>query len=523
MKKIIKKSISVILCLCVISCVPAFASAEKTTVEYGSYPQSLVTDEATVNSLNQLNAQFVSYGYYYGEDETIGTSQMSDYMKYADVEFGGTKYRGVVFSSYRPNLSYMTADTEHSYQDDYGYEPNTVYWFKFEPVSWKILNAKSGLCITEKIIDSQAFCAGFEYDGNMTYYSDSNRSHLANEYAYSKISSWISGSFSSDAFSAEELSGINADNGSKVYLLNKAKTEAVFADEESRKAVGTDYAKCQGLFVNNSWMLADSDTDDTDGYEGLKIKAVKQSGAIGKEDIFSTSLGIRPAAMIDSVIPEYTVKWCADGKVTEVVLREDASIVKPEDPVKEGHTFKGWDKTVPQKMGTKNLEFNAVFEKNTYKITWNMYGQQKTVNVLYGDPVKAPSPTDKPYYLFRGWDAEIPEKMPAKDLVFNAKYEEAQAESISIKKAPEKRKYNYKDSAPVSLDGIEIEASYKDGSKKIITDKSLISVKGFDTASTGTKKIVVEYQGCEAQYTVNVSYTWWQQIIRILLLGFLWY
>lgn len=523
MKNLLNKAISVALCLCVVFGLSIFAFASEATVEYGSYPQSRVTDEATVASLNQLNAQFVSYGYYAGDaTEAIGSSKSSDYMKYADVELGGEKYRGVVFASYRPNLTYMPSDTNHSYQDDNGYAPNTVYWFKYEPIEWRILDAKSGLCVTEKLLDSQAFCEGFDYDGNMTYYSDSTRSNPANEYKYSKIASWLDGKFSLDAFTAEELAGINFDNSKKLYLMNEARVEELLDSNASRKAVGTDYAKCQGLFVNNnasSWMLTDSQDNE---YTGLKIKIFSQSGAKAEADIFSTCLGIRPFAMIDSVIPEYTVTWYFENDSERVVLREDAQIVKPQNPTKEGYTFKGWDNAVPEKMPANNLEFHAVFERNTYKVTWNMNGQQKIDNVLFGDPITVPAPAEKTGYLFDGWDREIPEKMPANDLVFNAQYEEIHATSIRILRQPTNKKYAYK-STGIDLKGLTIEAVCTDGKTVQISDTTQFKISGFDTQSVGQKKVTVEYQGCEAQFTITVAYTWWQNIIRILLLGFLWY
>lgn len=523
MKNLFNKAISAVLCVCIVFGLSSFAFASEATVEFGSYPQSRVTDEATVNALNQLNASFVSYNYYLGDaSQTISSAKTGDYMKYADVELDGERYRGVVFTAYRPNLTYMPSDTDHSYQDDNGYAPNTVYWFKFEPIKWKILDVKSGLCVTEKLLDSQAFCEGFDYDGNMTYYSDSTRMHSANEYEYSKISSFLSGKFSSDAFTAQELDGINANGQSKVYLMNEARVKELLSSNEARKAVGTDYAKCQGLFVNNnasSWMLTDSYSDE---YSGLKIKIFSQSGAEQQSDIFNTCLGVRPFAMIDSVIPEYTVTWYTENASESVVLREDANIVEPETPVKEGYTFNGWDNAVPEKMPANNLEFHATWKRNTYKVTWNMNGQQRVDSILFGDPIKAPAPAEKTGYLFDGWDKTIPANMPANDLVFNAQYEEIHATSIRISRQPTNKKYAYK-ATEIDLKGLTIEAECTDGKTVQISDTTQFKISGFDTSSVGQKKITVEYQGCQAQFNITVAYTWWQNIIRILLLGFLWY
>ena len=42
-------------------------------------------------------------------------------------------------------------------------------------------------------------------------------------------------------------------------------------------------------------------------------------------------------------------------------------------------------------------------------------------------------------------------------------------------------------------------------------------------AAVGDKTITVEYEGQTAQFKVTVKYVWWQQLIRIFLLGFIWY
>ncbi len=62
-------------------------------IEFGSYPQSEVTDAALKSALTSRAGStdgWTSYNYY------IGGAQ-GDYMKYTDVEYGGAKYRGVYF------------------------------------------------------------------------------------------------------------------------------------------------------------------------------------------------------------------------------------------------------------------------------------------------------------------------------------------------------------------------------------------------------------------------------------------
>ncbi|MDY5948420.1 MAG: bacterial Ig-like domain-containing protein [Oscillospiraceae bacterium] len=56
-----------------------------------------------------------------------------------------------------------------------------------------------------------------------------------------------------------------------------------------------------------------------------------------------------------------------------------------------------------------------------------------------------------------------------------------------------------------------------------VTDTALMNFSGFDSKKTGEQTVTVEYGGLSAGFTVNVKYAWWQRIIKILLLGFLWY
>lgn len=79
-------------------------------VEFGSYPQSKVTNSSLVSALNSVSKNWVSYGYYsgtgcYATDYGTGYATMvqGDWMKYADFTYNGTKYRAVTFSQYRPS------------------------------------------------------------------------------------------------------------------------------------------------------------------------------------------------------------------------------------------------------------------------------------------------------------------------------------------------------------------------------------------------------------------------------------
>lgn len=91
----------------------------------------------------------------------------------------------------------------------------------------------------------------------------------------------------------------------------------------------------------------------------------------------------------------------------------------------------------------------------------------------------------------------------------------------TVKTAPSKTSYAYKES--LDLSGLTLEVIDENGNKTVISDTGKMTVSGFDSKKIGKQTLTVEYGGTSAQFEVTVAYTWWQTLIRILLLGFLWY
>lgn len=92
---------------------------------------------------------------------------------------------------------------------------------------------------------------------------------------------------------------------------------------------------------------------------------------------------------------------------------------------------------------------------------------------------------------------------------------------LSVSKLPDKLNYRYKET--FSLSGIQLKITDIDGSVEYVTDTSKMTVEGFDSTKIGTQTVTVRYEQYSCTFEVTVSYSWWQWIIRILLLGFLWY
>ncbi len=270
---------------------------EENYIYFGSYPQSAVNDSALNTTLTSLagtlptagNSQaWTSYGYYKGTGSDGSQSNTTDYMWYIDITHGGEKYRGVYFTSYRPYGTYFSSSTSSTYQDDNGYSTSEVYWFKYEPIKWRILTEENGkaLLLCEMLIDSQEY-----------YHSESNRTIngstvYANNYEYSNIRAWLNDNFYNTAFNDMQKALIQlttVDNSAAsttdsqgnitqatsyacrntedyIFLLSEKEvtTSAYgFASSYStydtaRQKETTDYAQCQGAYTysgNGYWWL----------------------------------------------------------------------------------------------------------------------------------------------------------------------------------------------------------------------------------------------------------------------------
>ena len=294
-KKLISLGICFVILFGTVAVSGSIVSAEEGTayktgdfIYYGSYPQTDVTNSMG-STLNYLASNWESYNYYSGPGNSAdGQMTASDYMRYCDVNLGGNKYRGVVFDSYRPCFTEYTSSTGNTYQDDNGYTTGTTYWFKYEPLRWRVLDASTGLVVCETIIDSQPYnnyyiSNGKDSHGREAYWGDSAQTYYASDYENSSIRKWLNEDFYTTAFNQSQQLNIKTTtlNNDGFYTLNeaagyeefdsKSTSDKIFLlswDEvvnsnygfstiaytcnTARQAKGSDYAKCQGLDVYNS-------------------------------------------------------------------------------------------------------------------------------------------------------------------------------------------------------------------------------------------------------------------------------
>ena len=107
-----------------------------------------------------------------------------------------------------------------------------------------------------------------------------------------------------------------------------------------------------------------------------------------------------------------------------------ATIPTPEtNPVKEGYNFVKWvdaeENDMPTSMPAEDMDFYPVFEKAEYTITFIVNGAQTIVTYEFDDEVAVPENPVIDGMTFQGWTPEIPERMPAENLIIVAEFDKA--------------------------------------------------------------------------------------------------
>ena len=112
-------------------------------------------------------------------------------------------------------------------------------------------------------------------------------------------------------------------------------------------------------------------------------------------------------------INQYKVSFVVDGvTVKEEILDFGSVIIAPEDPAKIGHTFTGWNPIVDATVPSHDVTYEAMFEINTYKLTYFVDGDvYKEFEIEFGAEIIPEENPIKEGYDFSGW-SDIPQFMP---------------------------------------------------------------------------------------------------------------
>lgn len=247
------------------------------TVCFGSYPQSMVTEVGILAALAEKvgavptaadPGDWTSYRYYDGGEQ-------ADYAFYRDVTVDGERYRGAYLLDYRPYYANMAAGVDGSYIDDNGLLPETVYWYRYDPIAWTVLTFDQDdgtvLLASQYSLDAQPFQALYEYTEGGKVIIPGTETPV-NNWESSSVRAFLNGDFLSLAFTDYQRTLIRRatvdnhttgyaadapyqqnqnDTSDKVFLLSCTEVQnrdyGYSSKGASRIRSYTDYAIRQGL------------------------------------------------------------------------------------------------------------------------------------------------------------------------------------------------------------------------------------------------------------------------------------
>lgn len=299
------------------------------TVRYGTYPQTQVTDAGLIAALDAQEKSWASYRYYSGTSTDgygrtfNGQMKPGDWMRFADITYNGEKYRAVVFDEYRPGRTGQSFAVGNTTMEQNGFSKNTVYYFKYEPLTWRVLDPAEGLVLCENLIDAQPY-QNMIYNqtaasnGNTStgeFYQGIDSSIYSSDYVTSHVRAWLNDDFYNTAFSAVQKENIqstalnnNASNATynsasttdKVFLISYADAQNSaygFTSNASRCPVSTDYALSQGYMGSTyTWWLR------TPGSKSFYACGVRDNGiAYDNCTVCDAFYGVVPACRLTEI------------------------------------------------------------------------------------------------------------------------------------------------------------------------------------------------------------------------------
>ena len=214
--------------------------------------------------------------------------------------------------------------------------------------------------------------------------------------------------------------------------------------------------------------------------------------------------------------------------VTDIKFYNDILTLRGKLFTRTGHTQVGWA-TVDggekvyglDAVYTQNeaLTLYPVWNTNKYTITFDTNGGSEIAPITqdYGTAITAPADPTREGYTFIGWDKAIPATMPAENVTVTAQWQLAA-------RMPDRELVIYYKSVG-RLNTITEDPSLVEYTS---SDESVVTVDkdgNYKAVGRGNAVITMHIVGTdiEEHCKITVKYAWWQVLIRIFLLGFIWY
>lgn len=222
-------------------------------IYFGYWPQTCERDENVVAKLNEIAGTPPFPRDNKGNPDNWESHEGTTYMWQKIVIYNGTKYLGVQMNEYRAS----GIDALYDKITKNGYYRLNVYWFKYEPIKWRILttSGNSAFIMSDIALDFFSMQPDRKSENRDGLYATYNNSTgvpdgtYANNWEYSFIRRWLNETFYNEVFND----------------LQKEIIQTTRLDNTARSCNPNEYPKYYGYAENagkNKYADQCKDTDD---------------------------------------------------------------------------------------------------------------------------------------------------------------------------------------------------------------------------------------------------------------------
>lgn len=320
---------------------PVKYTREGDYIYFGYWPQTLERDETVVAKLNEIAGKPPlprDKENPYNWESHEGTT----YMWQKIVIYNGTKYLGVQMNDYRASGVYAL----RSYIMKNGYFTFEVYWFKYEPIKWRILttSGNSAFIMSDIALDSFSIQPDRKSENRDGLFAEYNNSTgvpdgtYANNWEYCFLRQWLNETFYNEVFNK----------------LQKEIIQTTHLDNTARSSNPNDYPKYYGYKENagkNKYADQCKDTDDkifllslrdvtTTAYGFNKDVLAEDSARNLQASDFAkfhgVSMDIRDKKYVTWYTRSPSLAVGNQGYTTFVLYRDNKGVINSPDLVAEG-------------------------------------------------------------------------------------------------------------------------------------------------------------------------------------------
>lgn len=234
-----------------------------------------------------------------------------------------------------------------------------------------------------------------------------------------------------------DLSGFKTDKVERLFSMFSGCSALKSLDLSGFKtsnvtSMGWMFYDCQQLstiYVSERWDMSNiSDAEATDHMFGNCYSIIGSAGTtydanhIDGEYARIDKGSVAPGYFTEKVPQYYTITYMLNGEeYMSQYFKVGAAITAIEDPIIEGYTFVEWNDEIPEIMPAHDVVITGTLTANKYTITYIIEGEVFMIDSLaYGSTIIFPEvPEREGYTIHWYWDGQI---MPAYDITIWGTY-----------------------------------------------------------------------------------------------------